>query len=64
MTNPNNISLNISHALEFIDGHALNIPTLQILSDQGDVLDGATAPDIDKETALRIYSTMRFIRLL
>ncbi|ASD67095.1 thiamine pyrophosphate-dependent dehydrogenase E1 component subunit alpha [Pseudoalteromonas piscicida] len=64
MTNPNNISLNISHALEFIDGHALNIPTLKILSDQGDVLDGATAPDIDKETALRIYSTMRFIRLL
>ncbi|WP_440053065.1 thiamine pyrophosphate-dependent dehydrogenase E1 component subunit alpha [Pseudoalteromonas sp. T1lg65] len=64
MTNPNNISLNISHELKFIDGHALNIPTLQILSEQGEVLDGATVPDIDKETALRIYSTMRFIRLL
>ncbi|WP_125559485.1 thiamine pyrophosphate-dependent dehydrogenase E1 component subunit alpha [Pseudoalteromonas rubra] len=64
MTNPNNISLNISHALEFIDGHALNIPTLKILSEDGDILDGATAPDLDKETALRIYSTMRFIRLL
>ncbi|ALU41880.1 thiamine pyrophosphate-dependent dehydrogenase E1 component subunit alpha [Pseudoalteromonas rubra] len=64
MTNPNNISLNISHALEFIDGHALNIPTLKILSEDGDILDGATAPDLNKETALRIYSTMRFIRLL
>ncbi|MCF2909459.1 MULTISPECIES: thiamine pyrophosphate-dependent dehydrogenase E1 component subunit alpha [Pseudoalteromonas] len=64
MTNPNNISLNISHALEFIDGHALNIPTLKILSEDGDILDGATAPELDKDTALRIYSTMRFIRLL
>ncbi|MCF6440695.1 thiamine pyrophosphate-dependent dehydrogenase E1 component subunit alpha [Pseudoalteromonas luteoviolacea] len=64
MTNPNNISLNISHALEFIDGHALNIPTLKILSEQGEILDGATSPELDKETALKIYSTMRFIRLL
>ncbi|MCG7534962.1 thiamine pyrophosphate-dependent dehydrogenase E1 component subunit alpha [Pseudoalteromonas sp. OOF1S-7] len=64
MTNPNNISLNISHALEFIDGHALNIPTLKILSEDGEILDGATAPELDKDTALRIYSTMRFIRLL
>ena len=64
MINPNNISLNISHALEFIDGHALNIPTLKILGDNGEILDGATAPELDKETALKIYSTMRFIRLL
>ena len=64
MINPNNISLNISHELEFIDGHALNIPTLKILGDNGEILDGATAPDLDKETALKIYSTMRFIRLL
>lgn len=64
MINPNNISLNISHTLEFIDGHALNIPTLKILGDNGEILDGATAPELDKETALKIYSTMRFIRLL
>ena len=25
MSNPNNVSLNINHELEFIDGHALNI---------------------------------------
>ncbi|MBD1584504.1 thiamine pyrophosphate-dependent dehydrogenase E1 component subunit alpha [Pseudoalteromonas sp. S16_S37] len=64
MTNPNNISLNISHALKFIDSHALDIPMLTILGDNGEVLEGAQAPDIDKETALRLYSTMRFIRLL
>ncbi|MCF6436970.1 MULTISPECIES: thiamine pyrophosphate-dependent dehydrogenase E1 component subunit alpha [Pseudoalteromonas] len=64
MTNPNNISLNISHELKFIDSHALDIPTLSILGDDGEVLPGATAPDIDKETAQRLYSTMRFIRLL
>jgi 2-oxoisovalerate dehydrogenase E1 component alpha subunit len=64
MTNPNNISLNISHALKFIDGHALDIPTLKILDESGVILEGATAPDIDKDTALNLYSTMRFIRLL
>ncbi|KAF7771159.1 2-oxoisovalerate dehydrogenase E1 component alpha subunit [Pseudoalteromonas citrea] len=64
MTNPNNISLNISHALKFIDSHALDIPTLTILGDNGEILEGATAPDIDKDTAINLYSTMRFIRLL
>jgi len=64
MSNPNNVSLNISHDLEFIDGHALNIPTLSILNEDGDIQDGATAPDIDESTALRLYETMRFIRAL
>lgn len=64
MSNPNNVSLNISHDLAFIDGHALNIPTLSILNEDGDIQDGATAPDIDESTALRLYETMRFIRAL
>ncbi|CAM3691374.1 MULTISPECIES: thiamine pyrophosphate-dependent dehydrogenase E1 component subunit alpha [Pseudoalteromonas] len=64
MSNPNNVSLNISHDLEFIDGHALNIPTLSILNEDGDIHHGATAPDIDESTALRLYETMRFIRAL
>ena len=64
MSNPNNVSLNISHDLSFIDGHALNIPTLSILNEDGDIHDGATAPDIDESTALRLYETMRFIRAL
>ncbi|KTF18169.1 thiamine pyrophosphate-dependent dehydrogenase E1 component subunit alpha [Pseudoalteromonas sp. H105] len=64
MSNPNNVSQNISHELAFIDGHALNIPTLSILNEDGDILSGATAPDITKETAIRLYETMRFIRAL
>ncbi|MGO2013177.1 MAG: thiamine pyrophosphate-dependent dehydrogenase E1 component subunit alpha [Pseudoalteromonas sp.] len=64
MTNPNNVSLNINHDLSFIDGHALTIPTLSILTEDGDIHSGATAPDIDKATAVRMYETMRFIRAL
>lgn len=64
MSNPNNVSLNINHELSFIDGHALTIPTLSILNEEGDIYEGATAPDIDKATAIRLYETMRFIRAL
>ncbi len=64
MSNPNNVSLNINHALEFIDGQALNIPTLSILTEDGDIHPSATAPDISKHTAIKLYETMRFIRLL
>ncbi|CAH9050135.1 thiamine pyrophosphate-dependent dehydrogenase E1 component subunit alpha [Pseudoalteromonas sp. S3260] len=64
MSNPNNVSLNINHELEFIDGHALNIPTLSILTEDGDIHPSAPAPDISKHTAIKLYETMRFIRLL
>jgi 2-oxoisovalerate dehydrogenase E1 component alpha subunit len=64
MSNPNNVSLNINHTLEFIDGNALTIPTLSILTEDGDIHSGATAPDISKHTAIKLYETMRFIRLL
>jgi 2-oxoisovalerate dehydrogenase E1 component alpha subunit len=64
MSNPNNVSLNINHELEFIDGHALNIPTLNILTEDGDIHPSAPAPDISKQTAIKLYETMRFIRLL
>jgi 2-oxoisovalerate dehydrogenase E1 component alpha subunit len=64
MSNPNNVSLNTNHTLEFIDGNALTIPTLSILTEDGDIHPGATAPDISKHTAIKLYETMRFIRLL
>ena len=64
MSNPNNVSLNINHTLEFIDGNALNIPTLSILTEDGDIHPSATAPSISKHTAIKLYETMRFIRLL
>lgn len=54
MSNPNNVSLNINHDLEFIDGNALNIPTLSILTEDGDIHPSATAPDISKHTALKL----------
>ncbi|TMP24672.1 3-methyl-2-oxobutanoate dehydrogenase, partial [Pseudoalteromonas rubra] len=53
MSNPNNVSLNINHELEFIDGHALNIPTLSILTEDGDIHPSAPAPDISKHTAIK-----------
>ena len=31
MTNPNNVSLNINHELEFIDGHGLDVPLIAFL---------------------------------
>lgn len=64
MNNPNNVSLNTTHELSFVDPHALTIPTLSILDEQGNLVDGATDPKLDKETALKIYKTMRFIRAL
>ncbi|WMS93236.1 thiamine pyrophosphate-dependent dehydrogenase E1 component subunit alpha [Pseudoalteromonas sp. HL-AS2] len=64
MSNPNNVSLNINHKLEFIDGNALTIPTLSILTEDGEIHPGATTPDISKHTAIKLYETMRFIRLL
>ena len=64
MSNPNNVSLNINHDLEFIAGHALTIPTLSILTEDGDIHPSATAPTISKHTAIKLYETMRFIRLL
>ncbi len=64
MTNPNNVSLNISHELSFIGAHALDIPTVSLLNSDGTLHSDATDPNIDQDTALRIYKTMRFIRAL
>ncbi|PAJ75394.1 3-methyl-2-oxobutanoate dehydrogenase [Pseudoalteromonas sp. NBT06-2] len=64
MSNPNNVSQNIRHDLEFIDGHALNIPTLKVLHADGEIYPGAAEPDMDQDTALHLYRTMRFIRAL
>ena len=36
----------------------------QILDEQGKVIEGAKVPDIDKETALKIFDTMQFVRVL
>lgn len=55
---------NITHSLQLISGFALNIPTLSLLKPDGRLHKGAKAPKLSKETALRIYDTMLFIRVL
>ncbi|CUS48699.1 MAG: 2-oxoisovalerate dehydrogenase E1 component alpha subuit BkdA1 [Idiomarinaceae bacterium HL-53] len=50
--------------LEVTPGDALQIPTFQLLKEDGSVQKGAKLPDIDKELALKMFSTMQFIRLL
>lgn len=52
------------HQADYISGHAMNIPTLRVLNDNGVVIDGAQMPKIDRALALRIYDTMVYIRVL
>lgn len=64
MTNPNNATISTVHQAEFTSGHALSIPTLQILQEDGSLYPGAVAPELDRATALKMYHTMTFIRVL
>jgi 2-oxoisovalerate dehydrogenase E1 component alpha subunit len=50
--------------LRFTEVTDLSIPTLSILDPQGELRKGAEAPVIDKETALKIYRDMTYIRVL
>jgi 2-oxoisovalerate dehydrogenase E1 component alpha subunit len=54
----------ITHTLRLLSGFELPIPTLSLLKADGSLHDGAKAPKLSKETALRIYDTMLFIRVL
>jgi len=62
--NPNNISKGDTLDLEFVSENALSIPAFKMLNADGELYEGAVAPSMDKETAIRIYETMRFIRVL
>jgi 2-oxoisovalerate dehydrogenase E1 component alpha subunit len=64
MTNPNNATISTVHTAEFTSGHALQIPTLRILQDDGSLYPGADAPQLDQATALKMYDSMQFIRIL
>lgn len=50
--------------LEVTPGDALQIPMFQLLKEDGTVHKGAKLPEIDKDLALKMFSTMQFIRLL
>ncbi len=64
MSNPNNISMNMSHELKFMQADALDIQTFSILDVNGNVSSDAKSPDISKDTAIKLYRTMRYIRAL
>jgi 2-oxoisovalerate dehydrogenase E1 component alpha subunit len=62
--NPNNINKGDTLSLEFVSENALSVPSFKMLNADGDLYEGAMTPSMDKETALKIYETMRFIRVL
>ncbi|MFT4928889.1 MAG: 2-oxoisovalerate dehydrogenase E1 component alpha subunit [Phenylobacterium sp.] len=64
MLNPNNATVLAVSTPQFIDNEAVIIPTYQVLNNDGSVIEGAELPDIDKDTALKIYETMQFVRVL
>ncbi|MFC3285215.1 thiamine pyrophosphate-dependent dehydrogenase E1 component subunit alpha [Litchfieldella rifensis] len=48
----------------FTDGDEFRIPTFKLLQQDGTLYEGAVAPDLDRDKALRIYRTMVFTRVL
>lgn len=64
--NDRNHLLNVSatHSVNIIENGIVDIPMLQILDESGQLNSGATAPALDKQTALHILNTMEYIRLL
>ncbi|SFR61326.1 2-oxoisovalerate dehydrogenase E1 component alpha subunit [Marinobacter daqiaonensis] len=54
----------VVHTPTFTDGAEFRIPTFQVLKQDGTLHEGAQAPALDKDQALRIYRTMIFTRVL
>ncbi|XOV78341.1 MAG: thiamine pyrophosphate-dependent dehydrogenase E1 component subunit alpha [Aestuariibacter sp.] len=50
--------------VNIISNGLIDIPMLQILDAEGNVVAGANEPQLDKETATKIFETMQFIRIL
>lgn len=50
--------------LRFTESTDLSIPVLSILNSEGELRKGARSPVIDKDTALKIYRAMTYIRVL
>ncbi|WP_218311095.1 thiamine pyrophosphate-dependent dehydrogenase E1 component subunit alpha [Alteromonas antoniana] len=53
-----------THQVHIIENGLIDIPMLQILQPDGSLHDEAVEPEIDRETATRIYDTMEYIRVL
>lgn len=54
----------IAHEVNIISNGLIDIPMLQILSQDGVVHKEAVEPELDQETALKMYTTMQFTRVL
>jgi 2-oxoisovalerate dehydrogenase E1 component alpha subunit len=54
----------LQHQPTFLSGDELVIPTLSILNADGSLQPGAEPPELNKEQALQIYTTMVYIRVL
>lgn len=53
-----------THKVHIIENGLVDIPMLQILQPDGSLHKEAVEPDIDQETATKIYDTMEYIRVL
>lgn len=53
-----------THQVHIIENGLIDIPMLQILQPDGSLHDEAVEPEIDRDTATRIYDTMEYIRVL
>ena len=54
----------LTNALNFTQNSDMRVPTFSLLNINGQLHEGAKAPNIDKETALKIYRDMNYIRIL
>jgi len=65
MKDRNHLSnVGLTHKVNVIDNGLVDIPMLQILQADGLPHAEAELPDIDKDTAIKAYKTMQFIRVL
>jgi 2-oxoisovalerate dehydrogenase E1 component alpha subunit len=59
----NNSTLPLTHQFAFVAGDALSIPTLQILKPDGRLHAAADMPELNAETALRMFDTCVFTQV-
>ena len=53
-----------THEVNIIEDGLIDIPMLQILKPDGTLHENATAPDLDEQTAVKMFNTMEYIRVL
>ncbi|MCW8092279.1 thiamine pyrophosphate-dependent dehydrogenase E1 component subunit alpha [Alteromonas sp. ASW11-130] len=53
-----------THQVNVIENGLIDIPMLQILQPDGSVHQEAVAPELDQDTATKMYNTMAYIRVL